>query len=120
MVVVPDPEIYINDCCWGGDLIRDDLLPLITSNYEAVMTAQEDWGWFIWFRRGAIRLALDIFCDSPARGEFRIRLTSRKRKFLVIDRIEDTEELAQLRDLVRSNLSRLVDDLQVQRVEGTD
>ena len=60
-VEVSDPSIYINDCCWGGDVVRDELLPLISQKFEDVVTEQEDWGWFIWFRRAQIRLAIDIF-----------------------------------------------------------
>lgn len=43
-VVVSDNSIYINECCWGGDIIRDELLPVISSRFEVVQTEQEDWG----------------------------------------------------------------------------
>jgi hypothetical protein len=103
-IVVSDSSIYINDCCWGGDIIRDELLPFISSRYERVQTEQEDWGWFIWFRGGAVRLAVDIFCDDPKQGLFRIRLTSRRKGFLVGDRVSDTPELEELLQLLTSRL----------------
>ena len=71
---------YINDCCWGGDVIRNRLMPVVAERYQEVRTEQEDWGWFIWFRDGAIRLAVDIFCDDIPSGAFRVRLTSRRKK----------------------------------------
>ncbi len=43
-VRVADPKIYFNECCWGGDVVRDQLLSLISSKYEHIQTGQEDWG----------------------------------------------------------------------------
>ena len=51
-IEVPDPEIYFNECCWGGDVVQQQLLPLVTAEYTDVMAEQEDWGWFIWFKKG--------------------------------------------------------------------
>lgn len=76
-LTAPDPDIYINDCCWGGDVIRDWLLSIISGTYQKVFTEQEDWGWLLWFQSGTARLAIDIFCDDIPNCKFRIRLTSR-------------------------------------------
>jgi hypothetical protein len=100
-----DPDLYINDCCIGGDVVSARLLPLIHEQYQAVVAEQEDWGWFIWFREGPIRLAIDIFCDDPKSGHFRIHLTSRKRTLLFFDRVVDTPELETVKELVVSALS---------------
>src|SRR5436309_12681536 len=105
-VEVSDPSIYINDCCWGGDVVRDELLPLISQKFEDVVTEQEDWGWFIWFRRAQIRLAIDIFCDDRQQGRFRVRLTSRRKRLLFHNSVVDTPELDEVRDLVSSHLTR--------------
>jgi hypothetical protein len=65
---VRDESIYINECCWGGDVVRDELLPLVSQNAADLQTGQEDWGWFIWFKRGQVHLAIDICCDDPRKG----------------------------------------------------
>jgi hypothetical protein len=85
----PDPGIYINDCCWGGDGVVERLLPAARSAYEDVRSSHEDWGWFIWFRRGVVRLAMDVFCDVPEEGLFRVHLTARRKKWLFLDSIVD-------------------------------
>jgi len=117
-VEVSDPSIYINDCCWGGDVVRDELLPLISQKFEDVVTEQEDWGWFIWFRRAQIRLAIDIFCDDRQQGRFRVRLTSRRKRLLFHNSVVDTPELDEVRDLVSSHLTRWAGDVTVNAVNG--
>ena len=105
-IVVSDTSMYINDCCWGGDIIRDELLPVVSSRYERVQTEQEDWGWFIWFRRGTVALSVDIFCDDPKQGLFRIRLTSRRKRFVAGYRVTDTPELRELLESITSKLKQ--------------
>lgn len=97
---VPDTDLYINECCWGGDLVTERLLGVISGRYEDVRRNQEDWGWFIWSRKGSIALAVDVFCDDPAQGAFRVHLTSRQKRWLLVDRVVDTPELEELRELV--------------------
>jgi hypothetical protein len=106
---IPDREHYINECCVGGDLVVNRLLAPVEARYEDIQTEQEDWGWFIWFREGSTRLAIDVFTDDPESGQFRIHLTSRLKRMLVGDRIVDTPELEDLRRLVLSELSGWVD-----------
>jgi hypothetical protein len=103
-VAIASREDYINDCCIGGDVVVDRLAPAIRERYADVDTGQEDWGWFIWFRRGPVRLAVDVFTDDPDTGAFRIRLTSRRRRWLWLDAVVDTPELDALRDLVSAEL----------------
>jgi hypothetical protein len=104
-VPVLDREDYINECCVGGDAVRDRLLPAVQERYDGIETNQEDWGWFIWFRRGSVRLAIDIFTDDPDEGAFRIHLTSRTKRLLVLDQVVDTPELEELRGLVVAELT---------------
>lgn len=99
-VGAPDPDRYINECCVGGDMVAERLLPSIRERYEDVQFEQEDWGWFIWFRKGPVRLAVDIFCDNPEEGRYRIHLTSRKKKWLLFDAVENLSELEELKALV--------------------
>jgi hypothetical protein len=99
-VTPADPGIYINDCCWGGDVIRDRLLPAVSSNYDRVRTFQEDWGWGIWFRDGLTRLSVDICCDDIANRKFRIRLTSCLARWFFFPTVIDTPELERLRELI--------------------
>ena len=104
-VPIVDREQYINDCCVGGDVVANRLLPVVRGRYEDIDTSQEDWGWFIWFRKGPVRLAIDIFTDDPDAGEFRIHLTSRTRRLFVFDSAVDTPELEELRALVAADLA---------------
>src|SRR5262245_5177989 len=90
---------YINDCCIGGDAVVDYLMPVVSAAYDHIQSHQEDWGWFIWFRKGDVRLAIDVFTDDPDTGLFRIHLTSRKRR-LVRSVVVDTDELHVLRGMV--------------------
>ena len=105
-VVIVDREQYINECCVGGDIVSDALLPAIRQRYGEPDHNQEDWGWFIWFHEGDIRLSVDIFTDDADAGEFRIMLTSAKKRWLTWDRSTNTPELEQLRDLVVAELTK--------------
>ncbi len=99
---------YINECCVNGDLIADRLQPAIEKRYGKVQAGQEDWGWFIWFDKDRVSLAVDVFTDDWERGEFRIHLTSRTKR-LFGSRVQDTAELEELRELVVSKLAGWVD-----------
>jgi len=107
-VAVNDREQYINDCCIGGDMILNRLLRALCARYGELQPNQEDWGWFIWFRKGDVRLAVDVFTDDPERGEFRIHLTSRVKRLFVLDNVVDTHQLRELHDLVVAELSAWV------------
>jgi len=108
-VAVGDREQYINDCCVGGDVVVNRLLPSVRARYTDVQTNQEDWGWFIWFRKGSVRLAIDVFTDDPDGGVFRVHLTSRTKRLLGLDTVVDTSELEELRALVASELAAWVE-----------
>ena len=99
-LVVADADLYINECCWGGDIVVQQLLPKIKERYEVVDEGQEDWGWYIQLRKGVVALAVDVFCDDPKAGEFRVHLTSRLKRLLILSRVADTPELDEFRDLV--------------------
>lgn len=103
-VPLMDREQYINECCVGGDAVVKQLLPSIRARYADVQTNQEDWGWFIWCRQGSVKLAVDVFTDDPDEGRFRIHLTSRTKRWLVLDTVVDTPALVDLRALVESVL----------------
>ena len=104
-VTIVDREQYINDCCIGGDIVVDQLLPAVRARYTDIETNQEDWGWFIWFRKDGVRLAIDVHTDDADAGAFRIRLTSRVKK-LLFEKEADTPELDELRIFVESELRR--------------
>src|SRR5262245_60204325 len=99
-----DRDKYINDCCIGGDAVVNQLLPPVRARYTDIQTNQEDWGWFIWFRNGQVRLAIDVFTDDPERGQFRIHLTSRTKRFFLFESVVDTPELEELRTWIESEL----------------
>ncbi len=96
---------YTNDCCIGGDVVLDALLPALRERYGELHAIQEDWGWFIWFPVGGKELAIDVGTRDPAINEFCIHLSSRIRRFLRADIIEDTADLEQLRELVVTGLT---------------
>ena len=115
-VPVDDPDVYWNECCWGGDKISDRLLPMIRERYVDVQHDQEDWGWFIWFKAGQSKLAVDIFCDDPEKGKYRVFLTSQIKPFLFGHRITDSDELLVLKDRVRRELTGWVESDIVERL----
>ena len=78
------------------------------AHYTDIQTIQEDWGWFIWFRNGNISLAIDVFTDDFDEGAFRVHLTSRTKRLLVLDTVVDTSELEELRALIVSELATWV------------
>jgi hypothetical protein len=120
-VALLDREDYINDCCVGGDAVVDRLSRSIKSRYTDVQSNQEDWGWFIWFSKGDVGLAIDIFTDDSEQGAFRIHLTSRRKRFFLFDSIVDTPELEELRRLVEVELNAWdVEALNVARVDRND
>jgi hypothetical protein len=116
-VSVPDREQYINDCCIGGDLVLEQLLPALRERYGHLESNQEDWGWFAWFEDSGVKLAVDVHTNEEASGAFQIHLTSRRPRLLLSAKIQDTSELEILRELVVSSLQTwVVNELEVERV----
>jgi hypothetical protein len=116
-VAVADREQYINDCCIGGDLVLEQLLPSLKERYGDLESNQEDWGWFAWFEHLGVKLAVDVHTSDESAGEFQIHLTSRRPRLLLGAKIEDTLELEALRELVISGLQAwTVNKLEVERV----
>lgn len=111
------PDQYINDCCKGGDVVLDRLLPALRMRYgNDLQSNQEDWGWFVWFKDGPVKLGLDIATDDDG-STFQLHLTSRRPRFLLSDKIEDSPELESLRELVVKELFAWpVSNLTVERV----
>jgi hypothetical protein len=105
IAVTIDRDEYINDCCIGGDIVVDALMPVVQERYTDIQSNQEDWGWFIWFRKDQVKLAIDVHTDDGDAGEFRIRLTSRTKR-LITYREQDTPELDELLALVESELRK--------------
>jgi hypothetical protein len=118
-VRITDLEQYINDCCIGGDIVLDRLLPSLRERYgENLQSNQEDWGWFAWFDHSGVKLAVDVHTDDHSTGEFQIHLTSRRPRFLLGSKVDDTPELEELRELVLSQLrSWPVEQLVVERTD---
>jgi hypothetical protein len=100
-----DRSTYIIECCVGGDVVAGRLLPAIRDRYGDVEWNQEDWGWFLWFREGDVRLAIDIFTDDADLGVFRIHLTSQRKRWLVFSDPADAPALEELRTLVWAELA---------------
>ena len=107
-ISVKDPEEYWNECCWGGDLVSDHLLPVIRDKYTDIQNDQEDWGWFIWFRDGNTKLAIDIFCDDPKTGKYRVFLTAQVKRSFLGYHIADSDKLFELKNSVCKRLDSWV------------
>ena len=105
VAITIDRDQYINECCVGGDVVVDALMPAVRARYTDIQSNQEDWGWFIWFKNGAVKLAIDVFSDDGDAGKFRIRLTSQTKRFIGYKEA-DTPELDELRALVESELKK--------------
>jgi hypothetical protein len=116
-VAVMDRDQYFNECCIGGDAVVDHLLPSVRSRYDDVQTNQEDWGWFIWFRKDQIRLAIDVFTEDSEQGLFRIHLTSRIKRLIFFDTVVDTVELEELRTMVETELKAWGGTIKVDRLD---
>jgi hypothetical protein len=116
-VAAKNPQSYINACCWGGDAVRDQLLPLISGNFEDIQTSQEDWGWFIWFRKGLVRLAIDVFCDDPESGAFRVHLSSMRKRLLFMRSFTDSPELEKVKDLVCAEIQVWAGSYQIKKID---
>ena len=117
-LAITDRSQYINECCVGGDVILDALELAIRSRYQDVQANQEDWGWFIWFAKDKVGLAVDIHCEDPEAGAYRLHLTSRAKRFLLPDRVIDLPELDEMKELV---VTRIENELGVAcRVERLD
>lgn len=119
-VSVADRQSYINECCVGGDVVLDRLLPSLRERYGSdLASVQEDWGWFVWFEAAGVKLAIDVHTHDPAAGEFQVHLTSRRPRRLFGSKVEDTPELEELRELVLGRLlSWPVEIFAVERVDA--
>jgi hypothetical protein len=117
-LTISDRDQYFNDCCVGGDQIQDLLLPSIRAQYTHVMANQEDWGWFIWFRSGALRLALDIHTEDSDAVAFKIHLYSQKSKFLIFTITTDTPELERLKDSVLTILTGWAENVTLRKTDA--
>lgn len=104
-VQITDPDLYFNECCIGGDIVLDALLPGLNAAYgDEHDSGQEDWGWFAWFQGDYGVLEVNITTDDPAAGAFRIHLVSSiKGRFFGYKDV-DTEELERLKPLVEKAL----------------
>ena len=103
-VNVSDEDPYLNNCCIGGDVVLEQLLPSLREQYGALEPTQEDWGWFVWLEHDRVHLAVDVLTQNPITSEFEIRLTSRKPSFFRSARVIDTPELDALRSRVVAQL----------------
>lgn len=77
LVEIVDFRQYINDSCIGGDVVLDQLLPVLRGHYAAkLQSCQEDWGWCVWFKAGLVKLEIALFTEEPKHFHFKVLLTS--------------------------------------------
>jgi len=103
--VPADPDEYLNECCWGGDVVRDRLLPAVQKRFTHIQTAQEDWGWFIWFKTDSAQMAVDTFCDDREPAPFRVVVTMSVQRWWLFTSRVDGEEAGEVASIVRDELN---------------
>jgi hypothetical protein len=77
----------------------------VRNRLQAGRHNRESSRWFIWFKQGTVKLAIDVHTDDMDAGRFRIRLTSQTRRWIGY-READTPQLDELRLLVESELRK--------------
>jgi hypothetical protein len=102
-LTIADPKRYINECCSGGDQVIQGLLSAVPV-YDDLQSGQEDWGWYIWFHIAKQKYEINVFCDDPGLGSFRIHLVSKAKSGIFSHKIEDSSELEPLKQRVVANL----------------
>lgn len=116
---ITDRDQYFNECCVGGDLVLEQLLPVLRATYGEVQSEQEDWGWFAWFEHAGTKLAADVFAEDDMPQIFTMHLTARVPRLFLGAKVCDTNELEQLRHSVCGALTAWpVSNLDVQRVDS--
>jgi hypothetical protein len=90
----------------------------VEADYTDVMADQEDWGWFIWFKKDDINLAIDI-CSDSKEGDFRIHLSAARVRWFGLSRraAEDTPEVEALLDKVKQLLSEWAGNIAIVRTD---
>ena len=104
-IEAPKPARYINECCVGGDIVSEALLPALQARYGKVDTGEEDWGWFNWSTLDGLRLAVDVFTDDYRVGRFRVRVATSRKRLLLGRKEVDTAALEELRQIVHAGLA---------------
>jgi hypothetical protein len=100
MLPVADEGLYISDCCFGGDVVCDTLLPALERRYDAPLANQEEWGWRLRMETGGVDLAVDVFCEDAFIGDYKLQLTSRVSGNKGTGPLVDLPQLDALRDTV--------------------
>lgn len=103
--VHPTPGVnYLNACCEGSDGVLAAVLPALRARYGPLTPDQEDWGWYLWWRVGDARLAVDVHTHDAPTGESEIHLTTRRRRRWFGTGVADMPELEALRECVLAPL----------------
>jgi hypothetical protein len=97
---VDDPEPYINECCYGGDVVAEVIANSLGATYGELDPVQEDWGWLIWITQNNLKLEINISCNDKDAGDFQIHLVTKAKHLFFSTRIADTHELEVLREAV--------------------
>ena len=105
---VADRDLYLNECCVGGDKVCDALMPALERRYDEPAANQEEWGWGIRMEQMGVDLAVDVFCEDTFVGEFKVLLTSRVVGSKGRGPVVDLPQLEALRTLVIETLKRWV------------
>ncbi len=65
---------YINDCCYGGDVVVGWLEKLVIPGFSSVDSGGEDWGWYKWYHQKGQRFEVNVCCHDKEVGDYEIQL----------------------------------------------
>ena len=119
---IKDAGQYVNECCFGGDLVLAEIEKsniLADGTNERIARGQEDWGWYLGFWRGPAKFEISICFETEAKPpEYRVHVIRQIRSGLLSKKMEDNGELELIRDAVKTQIDLWSDSpCQVERIE---
>lgn len=104
---IPERE-YINDCCFGGDEVLNQIKPEIASGMKIdeskITIYQEDWGWALEFSKDDIYyfLGLNNVGETEGKTDFTVlfEATKKVKKFLFTKSVDATGELNEFIEII--------------------
>lgn len=109
---IKDSDKYINECCIGGDLVLAEIEKagfVSDKTNEKVSRGQEDWGWYLWFWRGNAKFEVNICFDNEEEVDpagYRIHIIRQIKAGLFSKKMEDTDEVGEIKDEVKERIER--------------
>jgi hypothetical protein len=112
-VAIKDKNQYINPCCYGGDVIGNLLQPrLRDAGFTIDLFDQEDWGWFLWLKKGKSGYSIDIGLEEEAQWKFKLFVVGKQSFLTQLFKKDKQPHLKELCQIIDSTLRSIgIDDL---------